>query len=63
MINEDLEIMPETRLGNYNSWEVYSADVIGDFIYFGLSDFSVATAFCFCLTFFIRGSSASSDSI
>ena len=40
MINEDLEIMPETRLGNYNSWEVYSADVIGDFIYFGLSDFS-----------------------
>ena len=40
MINDDLEIMPETRLGNYNSWEVYSADVIGDLIYFGLSDFS-----------------------
>jgi len=39
-ISENLEIMPDTKLGNYNSEEVYSAEIIGDNIYFGLSDFS-----------------------
>ena len=38
-LDNSLEIIPETRLGNYNSWEVYSADVFQDLIYFGLSDF------------------------
>jgi hypothetical protein len=38
-INENLEIMPDTKLGDYNPLEVYSAKVIGDNIYFGLSDF------------------------
>ena len=39
MLDDELNIMPETRLGNYNSWEVYSAEVFGEYIYFGLSDF------------------------
>ena len=39
-ISENLDIMPDTKLGNYNSEEVYSAEIIGDNIYFGLSDFS-----------------------
>ena len=39
MLDEDLNIMPETRLGDYDSWEVYSAEIIGENIYFGLSDF------------------------
>jgi len=39
-LNDDLEIIPESRIGNYESWEVYSAEIIGDNIYFGLTDFS-----------------------
>ena len=39
-IDDELQIMPETRIGNFNSWEVYSADVIGEYIYFGLSDYT-----------------------
>ncbi|SVD56197.1 uncharacterized protein METZ01_LOCUS409051, partial [marine metagenome] len=39
MLDEDLNIMPETRLGDYDPWEVYSAEVFGENIYFGLSDF------------------------
>ena len=39
-INENLEIMTDTKLGDYNPLEVYSTKVIGDNIYFGLSDFS-----------------------
>jgi len=39
-INENLELIPETKLGNYNPSEVYSAEIIQDNIYFGLSDFS-----------------------
>ena len=38
-LDNNLEIIPETRLGNYNSWEVYSAEVYQDVVYFGLSDF------------------------
>ena len=38
-INDDLEVMPETRLGDYSPEEVYSAGIIGESIYFGLSDF------------------------
>ena len=38
-LNDELEIMPETRLGDYNAGEVYSAAVIGEYIYFGLSDY------------------------
>mgnify|MGYP001387021865 CR=1 FL=1 len=39
-INQELEIIPESRIGEYESWEVYSAEIIGDNIYFGLTDFS-----------------------
>ena len=39
MLDDELQIMPETRLGSYNPWEVYSAEVVGDYIYFGLSDY------------------------
>ena len=38
-LNDELEIMSETRLGDYNAGEVYSAAVIGEYIYFGLSDY------------------------
>ena len=38
-LNDELEIMPETRLGDYNAGEVYSAAVVGEYIYFGLSDY------------------------
>ena len=38
-IDENLNIIPESRLGSYGSFEVYSAEVIGDNIYFGLSDY------------------------
>ena len=39
-INENLEFIPETKLGNYNPSEVYSAEIIQGNIYFGLSNFS-----------------------
>jgi len=39
-LDDELQIMPETRIGNFNSWEVYSAEVIGEYIYFGLSDYA-----------------------
>jgi len=39
-IDDSLQIMPETRIGNFDSWEVYSAEVIGEYIYFGLSDYA-----------------------
>ena len=38
-IDNELQIMPETRIGNYGS-DVYSVEVLNDKIYFGLSDFS-----------------------
>ena len=38
-LDQDLNIMPETRIGNFNAYEVYSAEVINDYIYFGLSDY------------------------
>lgn len=38
-LDNDMQIIPETRVGDYNWWEVYSAEVIGDNVYFGLSDY------------------------
>ena len=38
-INSSLEIIPETRIGDYGN-SVYSAEVLDDKIYFGLTDFS-----------------------
>ena len=38
-LDSDLNIMPETRIGNFNASEVYSAEVINNYIYFGLSDY------------------------
>ena len=34
-----MQVIPETRIGNFNSNEVYAVEVIDDNIYFGLSDF------------------------
>tara|TARA_Y100000590_G_scaffold421726_1_gene525725 strand:+ start:921 stop:2165 length:1245 start_codon:yes stop_codon:yes gene_type:complete len=39
-IDEDLMIMPETRIGDFNAADVYAVDVYDDYIYFGLTDFS-----------------------
>ena len=39
-LDENLEIVPETRIGDFNQSDVYSVEVIGDNIYFGLSDFA-----------------------
>ena len=39
-LDSDLEILPETRIGSYDSEEIYSAAVVDDNIYFGLSDFT-----------------------
>ena len=39
MLDDDLQIIPESRLGAYNPWEVYSAEVVGNHVYFGLSDY------------------------
>ena len=38
-IDENLNILPETRIGNFNANEVYAAEVIDEYIYFGLSDY------------------------
>ena len=38
-LDNEMQIIPETRIGDYNWWEVYSAEVIGDNVYFGLSDY------------------------
>ena len=32
--------MPESRIGDFNVDDVYSVDAYGDYIYFGLTDFS-----------------------
>jgi len=39
-IDENLQILPSTRLGNYNPSEVYSVKILNDKIYFGLTDYS-----------------------
>ena len=39
-LDDNLEIIPETRIGNFNPGEVYSVEVIDEHIYFGLSDFT-----------------------
>ena len=39
-LDENLEIVPETRIGDFNQSDVYSVEVIGDNVYFGLSDFA-----------------------
>tara|TARA_Y100000590_G_C15731579_1_gene1017226 strand:+ start:1041 stop:2282 length:1242 start_codon:yes stop_codon:yes gene_type:complete len=39
-LDDDLLIMPETRIGNFNLNDVYSVDVHNDKVYFGLTDFS-----------------------
>ena len=38
-LDENLQILPETRIGSYNPLEIYSVEVINEHIYFGLSDF------------------------
>jgi len=38
-LDQDLNIMPDSRIGNFNAYEVYSAEVINNYIYFGLSDY------------------------
>ena len=38
-LDENLQILPQTRIGNYNPSDVYSVEVINEHIYFGLSDF------------------------
>ena len=38
-LDDDLQIIPETRLGSYDPLEVYSVEVINESIYFGLSDY------------------------
>ena len=39
-LDQNLNILEETRIGNFNHSDVYSVETIGDKIYFGLSDFS-----------------------
>ena len=39
-LDENLMIMPETRIGDFNAGDVYTVDVHDDYIYFGLTDFS-----------------------
>ena len=39
-LDNELQIISDSRLGDYNPEEVYSAEIIGDNIYFGLSDFA-----------------------
>ena len=39
-LDENLEILPETRIGNFSPEDIYSVEVIGDNIYFGLTDFN-----------------------
>ena len=38
-LDNNLNILPETRIGNFNIYELYAAEVINDYIYFGLSDY------------------------
>ena len=38
-LDEQLQILPETRMGSYSPSEIYSVEVINEHIYFGLSDF------------------------
>jgi len=39
-LDEDLSILPETRIGNFDINDVYSVEVNNDYIYFGLTDFT-----------------------
>ena len=39
MLGDDLQILPGTRIGDFNPSDIYSAKVIDDYIYFGLSDY------------------------
>ena len=39
MIDDELQILPSTRIGDFEASNIYSAKVIDDYIYFGLSDY------------------------
>ena len=39
-LDQDLNILEDTRVGDFNFYDVYSIETIGDKIYFGLSDFT-----------------------
>lgn len=39
-LDQDLNILEDTRVGDFNFYDVYSIETIDDKIYFGLSDFS-----------------------
>ena len=38
-LDDDLQIIPDSKIGDYAPEEIYSSDVFGEIIYFGLSDF------------------------
>ena len=40
MLGKDLEIMEESKLGSYEPSQVYNVEVIGDYIYFGLTNYT-----------------------
>jgi len=39
MLDSNLEIMPDMRIGDYDYNSIYSVEIIGDYIYFGLTDY------------------------
>ena len=39
MLDDDLQILPNTRIGDFEASNIYSAKVIDDYIYFGISDY------------------------
>ena len=40
ILDEQLNILDETKIGSYNPSQLYSSEVIGDLIYFGITNYS-----------------------
>jgi len=39
MLGSDLKILEQTKIGSYEPSQLYSSEIIGDYIYFGITDF------------------------
>ena len=39
-LGSDLKILEQTKIGSYDPAQLYSSEIIGDYIYFGITDYS-----------------------
>ena len=40
MLDSELKILEQTKIGSYDAAQLYSSEIIGDYIYFGITDYN-----------------------